>query len=332
MSQETFWNKSKERENYSCKGTKNKSVHMDFVELCKLTESEMKAHLFKWALKHYDENDIIIGNGFLYLRGTTPILLTAHMDTVHTQTVETFYEYKRNIISSPEGIGGDDRCGIYMIKHIVEKSGMLPYILFCEQEEIGGVGSRKFCATPYINELADMKFLIELDRANANDLVFYDDENEEFHEWCEKITGYKEAYGSFSDICHLSPECTVASVNISCGYYNAHTRDEYVVFSEMENSIKAAVKLMKEGIKLDKPFEYIEYPKRKWNDYDFGYTSSYGKWFEDSNYTGQYWFSWDNGTQEDIIEADSFEEAIGKLFIMYPTLCWNQIDDYEQFF
>ena len=80
------------------------------------------------------------------------------MDTVHKETVKDFYEYydeenERHIISSPQGIGGDDRCGIYMILEILKTHKCS--VLFCEDEEAGGIGSEKFCKTEYITELLD---------------------------------------------------------------------------------------------------------------------------------------------------------------------------------
>ena len=50
--------------------------------------------------------------GYLYAEGTIPVLLVAHMDTVHRQPVEQIcYSEDRAVAMSPQGIGGDDRCG-----------------------------------------------------------------------------------------------------------------------------------------------------------------------------------------------------------------------------
>lgn len=282
------FNKSKAKENYTRIGRKNKTSYKEFVKVCKMSQPELKNHLHSWLEAKYAKGDVISGDGFLYARGDIPVLVTAHMDTVHDHKVKDFYEFvdknngNRHIISSPQGIGGDDRCGIYMIKEIV-KSGLKPYVLFCEDEEIGRVGCEKFCKTKYIDELKDMLFLIELDRAHANDLVFYEDANIEFHDFCEQETDYLEGYGSFSDISSLSPACGVSSVNISCGYYNAHSTDEYVVIEEMESSIKTTIKLIEAGIKENKQYEYATARY----SYGFGGYGSktkssllYGNWYD----------------------------------------------------
>ena len=54
--------------------------------------------------------------GFLYAEGTVPVLLVAHLDTVHRTQPETIcYSADGTVMMSPQGIGGDDRAGVYMI-------------------------------------------------------------------------------------------------------------------------------------------------------------------------------------------------------------------------
>jgi len=263
--------------NYNFMGNKNEASSLqveEFVGLCKRTQNDLKKEL-EWLLVERGYTDIVNGSGYLYAKGTVPVLLTAHMDTVHKETVEDFYDYYHeekncHIISSPQGIGGDDRCGVYMILEIIKTHNCS--VLFCEDEEIGGVGSRKFCHTELIEELKNMKYLIELDRKGKNDAVFYDCENYDFTKFIEKNTGYQEDYGSFSDISTLSPACKVASVNLSCGYYNAHKTSEYVVMEEMFNTIEVVKKLLE--VECEQ-FEYIEYPRGNYY-YGSGYRSGYG--------------------------------------------------------
>ena len=314
----------------------------EFKEICKMSQMQLKAWLAKWLSKYY--GDVVNEDGFLYAKGTDPILLTAHMDTVHKRQCKKISVKKRDgktILSSKDGIGGDDRCGIYMILQIIKETNLRPYVLFCEDEEIGGVGSKKFCITDYVDDLCDCLFFIELDRANDHDLVYYDDANELFHDFCSDTTGYKESYGSFSDISNLSPACGVSSVNISCGYYNAHTTDEYVVFEEMEKSIEATIALMKEGIAWGDRYEYKEYEyhvssfERKW------YESLYGSYEDDLDKEDKedardsnlvhYQFEDVNGNVYDEVECEGFYEAVGKLMLHNPDIRWNDIADYESY-
>lgn len=255
-----------------------------FMYLCKLDDPELKSVLTHFLTKFYP--DVISEDGYIYAKGNDPVLLTAHMDTVHKYLIKDWYEdvYTKegrtyHELSSPEGIGGDDRCGIYMICRILATTTYRPSILFCEDEEIGGVGSGKFCLTKYINDLSELKFLIELDRANKRDLVFYYDDNVDFHHMCEDVTGYREEYGSFSDISKLAPACGLSAVNISCGYYRAHTTNEYVIWEEMLDSIDATIKLIAWACCAEiEPYKYVEYVPyyKRNNTYKYGnYSNSY---------------------------------------------------------
>ena len=83
-------------------------------------------------------------------------------------------------------------------------------------------------------ELDALKFLVEIDRKGANDAVYYDCDNPDFEEY---ITGkgFQTAIGSFSDISLLAPELGVAAVNLSSGYYNAHTLHEFINVNELHD-------------------------------------------------------------------------------------------------
>ena len=181
----------KEVISYTKKGRKNKTINKEFAEICKLSQSELKAFLNKKLGEYY--KNVIAQDGFIYVKGKDKICVTAHMDTVHKETVKDFYEYRENgkhIISSPQGIGGDDRCGIYMILKILE-TGLRPTIIFCEDEEIGCIGSSKFVDTKFIKNLEKMYFLIELDRTGGSNVVFYEDDNDNFHDFVLNETGYE---------------------------------------------------------------------------------------------------------------------------------------------
>lgn len=287
---------------------KDRSMKM-FMMICRKTQKELKEFLCGWLKKYYSE--IISNGGYLYAKGTDNVLLTAHMDTVHKVQcnkidVDQMIKPNKRALSSKDGIGGDDRCGVFMIMRIIETTKLRPSILFCEDEEVGGVGSRKFCETEFIKDIEKMLFLVELDRAHDKDLVYYHDGNKEFQDFCSKVTGYTKAYGTFSDISNLSPKCKVSSVNISCGYYNPHKTNEYVVWEEMCDSIDATIKLITEGLAQGKAYEYKEtfsysayygYGKHSYydySDYDYGYGNKYGNTsqkkagYYDSNYWDDY--------------------------------------------
>ena len=286
-----------------------------FIKICRMSQAKLKKYVEN--LLRANGYIPVVEDGYVYAEGNIPVLLTAHLDTVHKERVK-WVKVKGGVYSSPQGIGGDDRCGVFIIRDIICNTDLRPSILFCEDEERGGIGSDKFCMSPYVDDLKKLKFLVELDRANAKDAVFYNCGNDDFISWIEKETGYRESWGSFSDISNLSPSCDVASVNLSCGYYNAHTTDEYVVFDEMMETAKV-VKHLLELAKGDevKQFEYCEFdswggwnilPSAKKDDaWVFVYVDDCGE------------------EKEYVVEAYDEYEAIALFFFDNPDVCMNDV-------
>lgn len=190
--------------------------------------------------------------GFLYAPGEVPVMLIAHMDTVHRQLVQHIcYTEDGTVMMSPEGIGGDDRAGVYMILRILQDAKC--HVLFCEDEEIGGQGARKFERSSI---RPDVKYLIELDRRGGNDAVFYNCNNRDFIQYICNF-GFMENHGSFSDISVVAPCLDVAAVNISAGYYNEHRQHEYVRLDQMEENIARVRKIV---LTDTERFAYRGYP------------------------------------------------------------------------
>lgn len=307
-----------------------------FGSICKLNQEELKRYLTGQLLS--SGYTPVVGKGYVYAKGTIPVLVTAHMDTVHKETVKRYSIHnfkKKHLIKSQQGIGGDDRCGCYMILEIIKE--MKPYVLFCEDEEIGGVGSDLFCQTSFVDDVADnINYMIELDRANEKDAVFYDCDNPEFTNFIIEHTGYKEAYGTFSDISNLMPETGIAGVNLSCGYYNAHTLKEYVLFEEMENTIN----VVKELLKVEsKRFEYIEAKKyfpslygRYYNNYSYydKYDSCYPSYGypKKEGYLEVTYYDADKAECTKCAYGETEEEAFGNFFIENGNVCYNDVIDY----
>lgn len=228
---------------------------MKLERIIKLKQASLK-HELERELRSMGYKCIVNEDGFLFAEGSHPVMLIAHLDTVHTSPVKTICKSEDgNIWMSPEGIGGDDRCGVYMVLETAKQINCS--VLFCEDEEIGGLGAKAFVKSGII---PNANYLVEFDRKGYNDAVFYDCDNSEFVNFVEKF-GFKENYGSFSDISVVAPALGVAAVNLSSGYYNAHTRYEYIALDEMEDNIQRAVEMI--NTETDK-FVYIE---KEWKSY-----------------------------------------------------------------
>lgn len=218
-----------------------------FETIIKLTQDELKVYAADKLRKIGYET--VSKSGFLYAAGSIPVLLVAHLDTVHKKSVVDICYSNNKIVMSPQGIGGDDRCGIYMILKIVQE--LKCHVLFTEDEEIGGKGAMLFTKSDII---PDINYIIELDRQGSNDAVFYDCNNPEFTKF---ITSYdfKEEFGTFSDISIIAPYLKIAAVNISVGYYNQHNAHEYIDLNIVYININRIRKIIK---KKTPKYEYIE--------------------------------------------------------------------------
>lgn len=194
---------------------------IDFETVLRLSQSELKEAL----RKELSEMGFvpISWKGFLYAPGQVPVLLVAHLDTVYSEPPEIIcYSKDERYVMSPQGIGGDDRAGVYMILQILRQVNC--YVLFCEDEECGGRSAAFFTRSGIS---VDVNYIVELDRKGENDAVYYGCDNQEFRGFVAEF-GFQEAFGSFSDISILAPYLRTAAVNLSAGYYNAHRNHELI--------------------------------------------------------------------------------------------------------
>lgn len=298
-----------------------------FEKICKMSEKELKN--FTKQKLHGMYGYVTSQDGFVFAQGTFPVLLVAHLDTVHKERVrEIVYSEDGNTISSPQGIGGDDRAGVYSILEIIKKFKCS--VLFTEQEEIGGIGADKFAKSDLLEEL-DFNYIIEFDRANANDAVFYECANDEFEAFIT-LDFYKTAYGTYSDICEVAPALGCAAVNLACGYYKAHTKDEYVVLSEMEASIQAACAILERTTESDK-FEYVEDEERSLRYYggykgcyDYDYDVAMESYYAQKYYTIEYVNVY-GATEWYDTYARSKAEAVGHFVMDKPNMTYDNIID-----
>lgn len=292
-----------------------------FEKICRMTQNEVKKYVSQRLKETHKE--ITIADGFVYAQGTFPVLLVAHMDTVHKELPSIIMRAKdkngNNTISSPYGIGGDDRCGIYMIFEVLREFNCS--VLFCEDEEIGTIGAEKFTKHPISKEL-DFNYIIEFDRKGNNDAVFYDCDNPEFTDFVTREF-FEEAYGSYSDISVIAPHLGCAAVNLSCGYYNAHTTKEYVVIQEMQEVIRQSCKLLARTTEAD-AFEYIESAPTWYQQDLWGVKDDF---YADEKYYFVMYADWDGNEMYDEIAAHSVDEAVGKFLTKYSELTYQHIID-----
>ncbi len=223
--------------------------------------------LFRVLYRKYLDNAIAKQDKYILVEGEVPILLVAHLDTVHKEPVKTICTSSNgNLLMSPQGIGGDDRCGVYSLVKVYEESGHKPWLLFTCDEEIGGVGAKAFTGDylqgKFPAGLDGLKMIVEIDRKGSHDAVYYDCGNDDFEEYITR-KGFKTASGSFSDISIIAPELGVAAVNLSSGYYNAHSLHEYINRKELERTTNTVIGMVQEA--ADEHFPRYEFKEILWS-------------------------------------------------------------------
>jgi len=186
-------------------------------------------------------------------------------------------KYDGNILMSPQGIGGDDRCGVYALSKVYEQSQVKPFLLFTCDEEIGGVGADYFCKCHKQKKLPpevdNLKCIVEIDRRGSRDAVYYGCDNKDFEKYITS-KGFVTAQGSFSDISYIAPELGTAAVNLSSGYYNAHTQHEFINCSELETVIEKVVEIVADSVGDNFPkYDFVKkvFGLSRFSNFDFDF-------------------------------------------------------------
>lgn len=183
------------------------------------------------------------GNG----NGAT-ILLSAHMDTVKGVLRDReLIQTKDGIIMSNKGaLGADDRGGIAIILTVLKNLSKINFnghikVAFSREEEIGCIGSTRINKDWY----KGTDLAIVVDRRGNRDIVvgcgqaFCSDAVGYFMEDVSKMADmdWKCVEGGISDAITFS-ENGINSINVSAGYYNEHTANEYASLKDMKDTVK----------------------------------------------------------------------------------------------
>ena len=218
------------------------------IKLLKYLLTKSQKHLLELLNEFLSKNykNVIKNEKFLCAEGNIPIALVAHLDTVYEVMPTTiFYDPEMEAMWSPQGLGADDRAGVFAIIQII-KHGFRPHIILTTDEEIGGIGASALAEMG--NPFKDLRYIIELDRQGYDDCVFYQCGNLDFQDYIETFD-FKYACGSFSDISIICPKWDIAGVNLSVGYFNEHTSSEHLLVGILKETIdKVENMLCEDGI------------------------------------------------------------------------------------
>ncbi len=181
--------------------------------------------------------------------GAQAACLVAHVDTVWDRkrvTPRVYFDRQRRVFWSPDGLGADDRAGVFAAFMVRRQTGCA--VLLTDEEESMGLGASAALADKSIRAaLAGHKLLVELDRQGARQAVIYSDQPTGFLPWVRSF-GFRTGEGTFTDIALLGPALRLPAVNLSVGYYGEHTRAERLRLNELNWTIGAAVRMVKAAV------------------------------------------------------------------------------------
>lgn len=169
--------------------------------------------------------------------------VVAHMDEVHRRKTGTYaahlvadsmivgydHRHKRMV-----GIGADDKNGIWICLKCLEDFKAVKCAFFV-QEEVGCIGSSHADMTFF----SDCRFVIQCDRKGNGDMITRINgmrlcSNEFISAIDPRKYGYKPAQGLATDVAALKRNgLEVSCVNLSCGYYEPHTDNEYTILADL---------------------------------------------------------------------------------------------------
>lgn len=226
-------------------------------QILQMTENQLLRALGKTLETYYPKENLYVTKDYIYAVGDIPIALLSHLDTVHpVPPMNFFHDREKGCIWTPDGLGADDRAGVFSILMLL-KAGYRPSVIFLTQEERGGIGATEFLKD-WRHPKTDLNFLIELDRQGDNDAVYYECGNAAFEAYISSFD-FVTDYGSFSDISIIAPAWDLAAVNLSVGYYDEHTRHEHLYYGYTFNTIRK-VKEILEDTSVTTPFKFERLP------------------------------------------------------------------------
>ena len=217
-------------------------------------------------------------------------MFIAHTDTVHTKIDKivvkeeklkrpntfgkTFDDTLVDVLKAydeegnPTGIGGDDKCGIFICLELLKQLDKVKIGLFVS-EETGCHGSMKADPTFFENVGYGIQFDAPenwMITEKCFGQVLFDRETEFFDACDEVLTegmGNRMRYmvHPYTDVYALRGKFDFSCINFSIGYYQYHTKHEYVVVEDVINGIEMGRKMIE---KLGHKLHYKQLVEHGW--------------------------------------------------------------------
>ena len=204
----------------------------------------------------------------------------AHLDTVH-EKVDMVVEEERHpnaqgelkpafkayeeVSGEPTGIGGDDKAGVFICLELLRELDKCK-IFLPVAEETGCHGSKK--ANP--DFFKDVGYAIQFDSTENNTMSktlmgvkLFENEGNFIEEVKEVILEHGITdwlHHPYTDTMMLKNLFDFSCLNFAAGYYQYHTKNEYVIIEDTLNTLSLAKKIVK--ILGNKKYKYTNTPQQ----------------------------------------------------------------------
>ncbi len=218
--------------------------------------------LYNRGIKFNIDND----NQTYYFNNPNKPLIVAHTDQVTSAPLTKIIETNK-IIKGDGNIGADDKNGVWIILQLLEEYPDLNFV-FSNEEEAGG----KIDDLLYdeYESLYHIPYCLVFDRQGKSDIIGA------MNDYCTRdfedeicgigsAYGFKSKYGFFSDCDSI--RYYLNCVNISCGYYLAHSEHEFTVKKDLVNALEFG-KCIIDNITKEFKLEYHCSKSYNYHDYD----------------------------------------------------------------
>ena len=192
-----------------------------------------------------------IGNLFITkgVANTYPCI-TAHLDEVHLPCERNIVVagdkvYAVNENKNQVGCGADDKNGIWIAINLLHTRPVLKVALFVEEEKVGEIAGCRGSRACNLSFFDNAQYVLACDRKASTEVVYIGKNNTQL---CGKDFipeellsefNYQMVEGGKTDVVELKMRgLKIPVCNICCGYYNAHTSEEYTIFSELQHSLR----------------------------------------------------------------------------------------------
>ena len=229
-------------------------------------EFRMAAYVMLWARKNnidyeFDKKgNIYLTKGNLE-EGEFYPCVTSHMDTVQDKAKPyalagaelplctrrtkstTTDEHRHEIYIEGQGIGADDKLGVYICLQLIKTAPKIKAVFFVE-EEVGMLGSKEM----NVNFFNDVSYVLGWDSPDlyraawrcSGETLFSADFYKNILSPIVSKWGFTDKcfhQEPFTDICQIRKETGVMCMNFGNGGYNAHSPNEYLVIEHVNHAI-----------------------------------------------------------------------------------------------